>query len=362
MFDRPGPRVKPARRTYRLRKPIAAGLLPPRRAKYNLGVENRVIVILGCTASGKGALARSLARQWGAEIVSLDSMKIYRGMDIGTAKPSAAARSAVPHHLIDVTDPWQSFSAARFVELADQAVTEIHARERPAIAVGGTMLYFKCWYEGLFEGPPADPDFRAAIRRRAAREGLEVLHGELRSIDPEAADRIHHRDLRRVERALEVFHLTGQPISALQQQWDRAAVRRADWRWSLGAVGRSREDTNRRINLRVRRMVAEGLADEARRIWTDPRGVGPQARQAVGYAELFEHFEGRLSLDDAVEQVKIHSRRLAKQQRTWLKRLGGLLWLDADGVEDTATLLPELTRLLAQGGPPGPGNTMPQAI
>lgn len=316
-----------------------------RSAKYNVAVENRVIAILGCTATGKGALARALAQHLGAEIVSIDSMKVYRGLDIGTAKPSAATRAAIPHHLIDVVDPWEPFSAARFVELADSAVAEIHKRGRPVVAVGGTVLYFKCWYEGIFEGPAADPALRAEIRRRAANEGLEALHAELARIDPEAAARIHRHDLRRIERALEVYRLTGQPISALQRQWDAAPLRRTDWRWRLIGLRRSREDTNHRINGRVKRMVEAGLIDEARRMWTAPRGLSPQARQAVGYAELFEHFAGRLPLAEALEQIKIHSRRLAKQQRTWLKRLRDVQWLDAEGVEDTTALLPAVVHL-----------------
>jgi tRNA dimethylallyltransferase len=313
---------------------------------YNPVVENRVIVIPGCTAAGKGALARALAATLGAEIISIDSMKVYRGMDIGTAKPAPEVRAALAHHLIDVADPCESFNAARFVELADHAVAEIHARGRPVVAVGGTMLYLKCWYAGLFSGPPADPNVRAEIRRRAEEEGLEVLHAELARIDPAAAARIHRHDLRRIERALEVYRATGRPIGELQQQWDRAELRRPDWRWQLIGVQRDREALNRRINARVKRMVAGGLLDEARRIWSDPRGVGPQASQAVGYAELFAHFAGRLALDDAFEQIKIHSRRLAKQQRTWLKRLTDINWLEAGEVEDGALLLPRALEVL----------------
>ena len=299
-----------------------------------------MITILGCTASGKGTLARALAQHLDAEILSLDSMKIYRGMDIGTAKPAEEIRAALPHHLIDVADPWEEFSVARFVELADDVVTRTHAGGRPVVTVGGTMLYFKCWYAGLFAGPSADAAFRARLRERAASEGLDALHAELATIDPAAAARIHRNDLRRIERALEVYHLTGQPITELQQQWDSTSPRRTDWQWILIGLRREREDANRRINTRVRRMVAAGLVDEARRIWTDARGVSQQAGQAVGYAELFEHFAGRCSQDDAIEQIKIHTRRLAKQQRTWLKALRGVQWIDANGVEDTAALLP----------------------
>ncbi|MEP0846924.1 MAG: tRNA (adenosine(37)-N6)-dimethylallyltransferase MiaA [Phycisphaerae bacterium] len=302
-------------------------------------MEARVIVILGCTACGKGALARALAVRFGAEIISVDSMKVYRGMNVGTGKPGPAARAAIPHHLIDVADPWEPFSAARFVALADQAVAEIHARSRPVVAVGGTMLYFKCWYEGIFDGPSADPSFRAALRARARDEGAEALHAELARVDPEAAARIHRNDLRRIERALEVFRETGKPISVLQRQWERGAIRRPDWEWRLIGLSRQREDNNRRIARRVRAMVDAGLVEEARRIWSDPRGVGAQASQAVGYRELFEHFEGRMSLDDAIERIKIDTRHLAKQQRNWLKRQRGMSWIEAAPDEPLEELL-----------------------
>ena len=311
-------------------------------------MENRVITILGCTAAGKGTLARTMADKLGGEIVSLDSMKVYRGMDIGTAKPPAETRAALPHHLIDVADPWESFSVARFVELADRAVEEIHARNRPAIAVGGTLLYFKCWYVGIFDGPSADPELRAEIRERARTDGADALHADLARVDPEAAARIHRNDLRRIERALEIHRLTGRPIGELQKQWDSAGPRRGDWSWTLIGLRREREETNRRINQRVKRMLAAGLVEEARRLWLDPRGVGTQARQAVGYAELFEHFAGRLSMEDAVEQIKIHSRRLGKQQRTWFKTLRDMHWIGADGVEDTVALLPAALEIVGR--------------
>lgn len=317
----------------------------PGAANYNVHVERRVITITGCTASGKGALARALARQLGAEIVSIDSMKVYRGMDIGTAKPGVDVRAAIPHHLIDLVDPWESFSVARFVELADRAVVEIHGRGRPVVAVGGTVLYLKCWREGIFEGPTAEPEVRAEIRRRAREEGLAALHAELTRIDPEAAERIHPNDLRRIERALEVYHLTGRPISALQRQWDAASPRRDDWARTLIGLRRPREEANRRINARVKRMVELGLVEEARRLWSDPHGVGKQASQAVGYAELFEHFEGRRALDDAIEQIKIHSRQLAKHQRSWLKRFD-MQWIEAEGVDDGAALLPMVLKCI----------------
>ncbi len=309
-------------------------------------MENRVIAIVGCTASGKGKLGRALARALGGEIVSVDSMKVYRGMDIGTAKPSAEARAEVPHHLIDVVDPWESFSAADFVEQADRAVEDIHRRGKPALAVGGSMLYFRCFYEGLFDAPSANAEIRAEIRRRAESEGLDALHAELARVDPEAAGRIHRNDLRRVERALEVYQLTGRPISEMQREWDAGAIRRPDWSWTLIGLRREREKASRRINARVRRMIDLGLVEEARRIWSDPRGVSEQARQATGYAELFEHFAGRLTLERAIEEIKIHSRHLAKHQRTWQKRFPAVRWLDVTPADDVASLLRRAMELM----------------
>jgi tRNA dimethylallyltransferase len=312
-------------------------------------VKNRVITLLGCTASGKSAVAPLLAERLNGEIVSIDSMKIYRGMDIGTAKPSPDVRRRIPHHLVDVADAWETFSAARFVELADAAVGSIHARGRPAIAVGGTVMYFKFFYEGMFAGPSANPALRAEIRRRAADEGLETLHAELAQVDSAAAARIHRNDLRRIERALEVYYTTGSPISALQRQWDGGALRRADWHWRLVGLRREREAANRRINARVKRMVEQGLEQEARRIWESPQGVGSQARQAVGYAELFEHFEGKRSLDEAIERIKINSRQLAKHQRTWLKRLAGVQWIDISEEDDMETVAHRVEQVLVGG-------------
>jgi tRNA dimethylallyltransferase len=292
-------------------------------------VENRVIVILGCTGAGKSALGHAVARTTNAEILSIDSMQVYRGMDIGTAKATSAEQREVPYHLIDVAEPCESFSAARFVELADAAVDAVHRRGRPVVAVGGTILYFKAFFEGLFEGPSADAALRTELRNRMAHEGIETLHAELARVDPAAAARIHRNDARRIERALEVYRLTGKPISALQTQWESGGPRRTDWTWRLVHLHRERDILNRRINERVRQMRSAGLVEEAQRLWSDPRGLSPQARQAVGYAELFDCFQGRWSIDDAFEQIKIHTRRLGKQQRTWLRRIPQAVMIDA---------------------------------
>ncbi len=285
--------------------------------------------VLGCTASGKGAVGRELARRIGGRVVSVDSMKVYRRMDIGTAKPAVEVRSEIPHYCIDVVEPWESYSAARFVEDADAGIAETRAAGATPLAVGGASLYIKALAEGLFEGPSARPGLRAQLKARAAGGALPAMHAELAEVDPDAARRIHPNDQRRVIRALEVYRTTGAPISELQKQWE--AQRRYDCLF-IG-LRREKRDNNRRINARVKRMVNAGLVEEVRSLWESPRGLSAQAAQAVGYAELIEHFEGRATLEEAIERVKINTRRLSKKQRTWQRRWRDVHWFDVAAAE-----------------------------
>jgi len=287
---------------------------------------HRLYFIIGCTASGKGSLGRELARRLGGQIVSVDSMKIYRRMDIGTAKPSQAVRAEIPHHCIDIVEPSESFSVAQFVERADRAIGEIASAGAVALAVGGTSLYIKALSEGLFEGPSADERTRRNLRARAAAEGLSALHAELAAIDAEAAARIHPNDERRIVRALEVYHATGTPITALQRQWDSGQRR---YEAVFIGLRRDKADQGRRINLRAKMMLDAGLADEVAALLAEPGGLSGQAAQAVGYAELIDYIKGLCSLDEAFEQIKINTRRLAKKQRTWHRRFAGVTWFDA---------------------------------
>ncbi len=296
----------------------------------------RVNLLIGCTACGKSAAALELARRLKGEIVSVDSMKIYRRMDIGTAKPTAEERREIPHHLIDIIEPGESYSLGRFIEDADAAIRQIDDRNRPVIAEGGTMMFVRGLVSGVFEGPPADPGFRRELRERAARQGTAALHAELARVDPQAADRIHPNDLRRIERALEVYHTSGSPISRMQTQWEVASAGRYDCR--IVAIRRDREEIGRRINFRVKAMIEAGLVEEVRALLAGPDGIGEQAAQAVGYAEIIRHLRGELSLEEAVEQIKINTRRLAKAQRTWMRRMPGVRWLDASGDTPAARL------------------------
>ena len=281
--------------------------------------------VLGCTASGKGAAGRELANRLGGEIISVDSMKVYRRMDIGTAKPTARQRNEVPHHLIDVVEPSEEFSVAQYVANADQAIADISQRGKPIFVVGGTPLYVKGLTEGLFEGPGADPEIRQRLRARAQLEGPDSLYSQLQRVDPTAAERIHVNDLRRTVRALEVYELTGRPISELQQQWNQQ-----ESRYNCRFIGlrRSREEQSQRTNARVRRMIEMGLVDEVRALLGESEPLSDTARKAVGYAEIIDHLEGRISLADAVEMIKISTRQLAKAQRTWFKRFPDVHWMD----------------------------------
>ncbi len=287
-----------------------------------MAVPSAIIVILGPTASGKSALAMAVAERAGAEILSADSMQVYRGMDIGTAKPTAGEQRRVQHHLIDVADPADAFTVAQFVERADAVIADAAARGVPLIVTGGTPLYYKALFEGLFDGPPAD----AALRARLAESSPEELHARLTAIDPAAAARIHVNDTRRMLRALEVHALTGRPISEHQRQWDAPHRHAATWfglQWDKDAL-------NRRINARVKQMLADGWVEETRGLVAAPRPLSRTAGEATGYAELIDHVRGRMSLDDATEQIKIATRQLARRQMKWFRRWPQVTWLAGD--------------------------------
>jgi tRNA dimethylallyltransferase len=296
-----------------------------------------MILVLGVTASGKSRLAFELARGLGGELVGVDSMKVYRRMDIGTAKPSAEARRQVPHHLIDVVEPSESFSVGRFLELADAAIDDIRGRGLPVVAVGGTALYIKALLYGLFDGPGRDEAIRDELRARAETEGLPALHAELRRIDPVAAERIHVPDAKRIIRALEVYRLTGRPISSFQTQFDAQAPRPG---WTVIGLRREKETESHRINMRVKRMIDEGLVDEVKSLLAEDKPLSQQARCAIGYAEIINHLAGKMSLEDVVEEIKKNSRRLAKAQRTWFKRFSEVHWLDIAPDDTVETVLP----------------------
>jgi tRNA dimethylallyltransferase len=307
--------------------------------------KQKMILILGVTASGKGRLAFDLAQSIGAEIVSIDSMKVYRRMDIGTAKPSRQARARVKYHLIDVVEPSDSFSVGAFCDAALEAIEQIHSREGKIIAVGGTALYIKALLYGLFEGAGTDEQIRDELQARAESEGLAELHSELVKIDPAAAERINPNDSRRIIRALEVYQLTGKPISSFQSQWE---THRTIHNWTIIGLRRERADTSGRINKRVKKMILAGLVDEVKSLLAEEKPLSKQARCAIGYAEIIEHLNGHMNLKDATELIKKNTRRLAKSQRTWFKTFQKVHWLDVEPDEPVENILHRTESLLKQ--------------
>jgi tRNA dimethylallyltransferase len=280
----------------------------------------RVVVVVGPTASGKSALALAIAEAAGAEVVSADSQQVYRGMDIGTGKLPVGERARVPHHLIDVIDPDEVMSAARFVALADAAIAGAAARGRPTVVAGGTGLYVRALLRGLFEGPAADLELRA----RLEAEGAPALHERLRAVDPTAAARILPGDLRRLVRALEVHTLTGVPISTHQEAHGiRAAPPRYPSRWV--GLDPPRDELAARIDARVDAMFAAGLVDEVRGL-AARHPLDRRAFDAIGYREIRAHLAGQLSLDDARAQMKAATRRYARRQRGWFRTEPEVTW------------------------------------
>jgi len=307
-----------------------------------------MILITGVTASGKAKLAFDLASEIDAEIISVDSMKVYRRMDIGTAKPPIKTREKVRYHLIDIVEPSESFSLGRFLELANEAIEDIKSRGKTVIAVGGTSLYIKALLYGLFDGPASDEKTREQLRQQAETHGLEKLYHKLEKIDPDAAERIHQNDEKRVIRALEVYQLTGKPISTFQKQWPRLQNTKQDMlhKFKIIVLRRQKQIESRRINSRVKKMIDDGLVDEVKSLLAEDESLSKQARSAIGYAEIIDYLEGKTTLEDAAELIKKNTRHLAKHQRTWFKTFPVINWLDIEEYELPEHILARVKEIL----------------
>jgi tRNA dimethylallyltransferase len=296
----------------------------------------QTLFLVGPTAVGKSAIALELAGRLGAEIVSADSMQVYRGMDVGTAKPTAAERAFVPHHLIDVCEVNDVFDAKRFVELASQAIADIHSRGKLALVVGGTGMYVRALRHGLFDGPPRNDELRARLESLSAPE----LFAELQRVDPQTASRIDRHNPRRLVRALEVFYETGKPISELQKEWKTphlnplptSGERKRNAGGGQGeevavCLSRARNDLHARIERRIDEQIQAGWVAEVQRLMGLGLEKNPSAMQAAGYRELVAHAHGEISLDNAVALIKTRTRQLAKRQLTWFRREPQLQWI-----------------------------------
>jgi len=272
----------------------------------------------GPTASGKTGVGLELAQRMNAEILSLDSMAIFRGMDIGTAKPTAEEQAQVPHHLVDLISPAEEFSVAMYQAAAAEKIADIRARGKEVLFVGGTPLYLKTLLRGLFEGPEADWEFRRQVEEELREVGQAALHKRLLQVDPISAARLHPNDTRRLMRALEVYKLTGQPISHLQMQFDEALT---PDECRVFVLERPVEELHQRIDQRVEQMFQRGLVEEVQGLVDRGQVFGRTATQAVGYREVLAHLRGECSLSEAMEQMKTRTRRFAKRQRTWFRSL-----------------------------------------
>ena len=297
----------------------------------------RSIYLVGPTASGKSSVALALAEKAGGEIISVDSMQVYRGLDIGTAKPGADERARVPHHLIDVVELTEPFDVAKFVALARRVEADIQARGRVPIFCGGTGFYLKAFLEGLGDVPPSDATIRAELQATP----LEQLLRELEQRDPVAYERIDRQNPRRVIRALEVIRLTGQPFSQQRPEWQRPSNPQSPIPNPQSSIvplilglQRPSADLHARINTRVDEMFARGLVGETRELLKHGLEQNETALQAIGYRQVVEHLRGVRSLDETIELVKIKTRQFAKRQMTWFRRQLAVEWISV-GPDDT---------------------------
>ncbi|TET35967.1 MAG: tRNA (adenosine(37)-N6)-dimethylallyltransferase MiaA [Planctomycetota bacterium] len=293
----------------------------------------KITAILGPTASGKGKVSLYIAEKIGGEIISCDSMKVYLGMDIGTAKATPEARAKVPHYCMDMVRPHEPFSTDTWLKHAENAIRDIDSCGRKPILSGGTALYLKALREGLFEGPSADLELREELKAEAKEKGNVFLHDRLKKIDPESAERIEINDIRRIVRAIEVYELTGKPISEHQKEWGKP---RPEFDIKLYGIRWPRDILRERIAERVDRMYEAGLVEEVRRIH-EAAGFGRESSQALGYKEIVDFLEGRCSEDEARENLITRTRQFAKRQMTWFRKMD-IEWFDVTPDETAETL------------------------
>jgi tRNA dimethylallyltransferase len=304
-----------------------------------LDSKQKLLVIIGPTAVGKTKLSVEMAKQFHSEIISGDSMQIYRGMDIGTAKIKKDEMEGIPHHLIDIREPDENFSVAEFQQLVRAKISEIAEKGKLPIIVGGTGLYIQSViYDYQFSEAPADESFRFELEEKARRIGSDALYVELSEIDPESASQIHPNNVRRVIRALEIYHCTGKTMSEYQK------VQQPDLLYNTALVGLTmeRELLYERINYRVELMMKEGLLEEVKEL--HHQGLrGCQAIQAIGYKEIYEYLDNLVTLDQAVENLKQNSRRYAKRQFTWFRNKMDVQWFDITDVRNFTKKIKEIS-------------------
>ena len=306
---------------------------------------NNIICIAGPTASGKTALAATLAKELNGEVVSCDSMQVYRRMDIGTAKPTLEEMQGIPHHMIDVAEPWEDFSVSRYCEMAAPIVDGILSRGKTAVIAGGTGLYMDALIRGNAFAPFPATGVRERLEAQADAEGMEAMLSRLRAVDPDAARRLHLSDRKRILRALEVYLETGETITEHNRK-TQAVPPRYSPLW-LGLDFARRGELYRRIDLRVSLMLQQGLVEEIRGLLTDGIPEKATAMQAIGYKEFVDALDGRCTIEEAADQVRQSSRRYAKRQLTWFRRNKAIHWLIRDTGDTGREILENARRIVS---------------
>ncbi len=309
--------------------------------------QKTVLFLVGPTASGKGDAAFRMARGIGAEIVSLDSMKIYRGMDAGTAKPGADRRAKARYHLIDVLHPWEHCDLRRYSDMAEEAIADILGRGLVPLVSGGAGMYLRGLLYGVFRGPAADPEIRKRLKSLAAEKGVPHLHGMLAAIDPASAARIHPNDLMRIVRAIEVAEITGKPLSSHQSQ----KTQRTDFEARIAGIRRETGDLRRRIDLRADAMIARGFAEEVGRLWSSEKPPGRSASAALGYATMARHVAGEIGIEEAAAEIKKETWRFSRKQMTWFRSFPQIRWVDASEGEDGEVIAARVLDKLSNTAP-----------
>jgi tRNA dimethylallyltransferase len=304
--------------------------------------KQKLIVLIGPTAVGKTKMSIELAKKFNGEIISGDSMQIYKGMDIGTAKITQEEMSGIPHHLIDIKEPDENFSTAEFQELVRKKIEEISSRGRMPMIVGGTGLYIQSViYDYHFTDAPSDPDFRTLLESEAEVHGFDALHERLKAIDPESASRIHPNNVRRVIRALEIINCTGKTAGDMQENQSPDMV----YDTAIVGLTMDRDLLYERINLRVDLMLKQGLIEEVKYFY-DQGLKDCQSIQAIGYKELYEYFDGKVPLEQAVENLKQNSRRYAKRQLTWFRNKMNVEWFDMSASNEAEKKFAEISKFI----------------
>lgn len=294
----------------------------------------KIIVLTGPTGVGKTEMSLVLAETYRGEIINSDSMQFYREMDVGTAKPTPDETARAPHHLFDVADPDEDFDAAAYLKLARPLIEELHRKKTPILVVGGTGLYLRSLIHGLFEGPGQDPEIRRRISAEAEKEGRAAMHEKLAAVDPAAAERLHPNDLVRIIRALEVYSLTGKPISSFQE---RHALGEEPYQVLFYCLNLNREELYARIEKRTEIMMKTGLVEEVRTLLD--KGYSPELKtmQAIGYKQVVAYIMGKSSLEETTAEIKKQTRRFAKRQLTWFRSQKNVIWRSPRDIDEVVS-------------------------